>query len=108
MVARKEMFRSASFGDFAGVFEYDGETGYLYLFDNGRAADRRIVGPFTFSRELLISRSPESRCVGTTKDCELACSFVVDSWAEFDAVRGVGFGGDYKPGGTPKLFGWGA
>ena len=102
------MFRSASFGDFAGVFEYDGETGYLYLFDNGRAADRRIVGaihifsgtPDFEESEIEVRWNHEGLRVGLFIRGRL--------WAEFDAVRGVGFGGDYKPGGTPKLFGWGA
>ena len=41
----EELFDSAvrSRGDLAGVFEYDGETAYFYLYDVTREQEHRIV-----------------------------------------------------------------
>src|SRR5258708_18966734 len=41
----EEMFDSSvrSAGDFAGVFEYDGETGYFYLYDMSREESQRVL-----------------------------------------------------------------
>jgi hypothetical protein len=106
MVAKEEMFRSATRGDFAGVFEFDGESGWFYLFDNGRAAGRKIIGTIH-----ILSGTPDF--AGTEVDVRwnhegLRVGLFIREqlWAEFDAVRGVGSGGHYELGGTPKLLGW--
>jgi hypothetical protein len=41
-----EMFDSSirSAGDLAGVFEYDGETGYFYLYDSVGSSNQRVLG----------------------------------------------------------------
>lgn len=60
-MAAAEMFQSAvrSSGDLAGVFEYDGETGYFYLYQTGAmgnkilSANHILTGPADFE---------ESRC----------------------------------------------
>src|SRR5688572_449218 len=45
IMAVDEMFDSSvrSAGDLAGVFEYDGETGYFYLYKNERDSGQKVM-----------------------------------------------------------------
>ncbi|WP_153820427.1 DUF2251 domain-containing protein [Polyangium spumosum] len=44
-MATEEIFESCvrSAGDLAGVFEYNGETGYFYLYATGAAGEARVL-----------------------------------------------------------------
>ncbi|MDI1478321.1 DUF2251 domain-containing protein [Polyangium sp. y55x31] len=44
-MATEEIFESCvrSAGDLAGVFEYDGETGYFYLYATGATGEARVL-----------------------------------------------------------------
>jgi hypothetical protein len=56
-----EIFLSAtrSSKDFAGVFEFDGETSYFYLYALGGAAGNRIVGAINISRTFNRKDEPQ-------------------------------------------------
>ena len=45
-MATDEMFDSVlrSAGDFAGVFEFDGDVGYFYLYDTTQPEKHKILG----------------------------------------------------------------
>lgn len=100
-----EMFESTSrtCGDMAGVFEFDGETGYFYLYDTRAADDAKILGairllsgtPDFSEAEVSIKWDPEERYVGLFIRKGL--------WAAFDCASGEKFGGDYRPNAVPDI-----
>lgn len=100
-----EIFESAvrSAGDIAGVFEYDGETGYFYLYATGGDARRKVLDSIH-----ILSGDPDF--------AEADVSVRWDSgegkvglfirgvlWAAFDCGRHSKYGGSYKRGGMPSL-----
>ena len=99
-MAENEMFGSASSstGDFAGVFEHDGESGYFYLYetpgDQGqkvRAAIRVMTGAPDFdSGDITIRWNAVENKVGLFIRSQL--------WAVFDAETGAKYGGNYRSG----------
>jgi hypothetical protein len=104
-MAEKEMFRSAlrSTGDLAGVFEYDGDTGYFYLYETNGADGQRVVGaipvltmtPDFSEDDLEIRWDSADRNVGLFIRQRL--------WAAFDGETGAQFGGRYRAGGQPQM-----
>jgi hypothetical protein len=88
--------RSAS--DLAGVFEYDGDTGYFYLYDTTGSPNQKVIdsihilsGPPDFSdAEVTVRWDCEEEKVG------LFIRGVL--WAVFDSSNGAKYGGKYKPG----------
>jgi hypothetical protein len=101
----EEMFDSSvrSAGDFAGVFEYDGETGYFYLYDMSREESQRVLAAIRvvgtkpdFDQDSIeIKWDKAERRVGLFIRGAL--------WAAFDTKTGAGFGGDYAAGAQPKI-----
>lgn len=99
-----EMFESAAraAGDLAGVFEYDGDTGYFYLYvtDEGchKVADaiHILSGEPDFSEsDLSVRWDAEEHKVG------LFIKGVL--WAAFDSRGRIKYGGGYKVGGAPSM-----
>lgn len=100
-----EIFESAvrSTGDMAGIFEYDGETGYFYLYATGGDSGRKVLdsihvlsGDSDFSEaDVSVRWDSDERKVGL---------FIRDVlWAAFDSGRECRYGGSYKRGGRPSL-----
>jgi len=95
----EEIFESASqaTGSLAGVFEFDGETGYFYLYETEAPDEQKIVGSILIFRdvpdvsgmEIAIRWDRQERRVGLFINDQL--------WAVFDSVSGEKFGGDYRP-----------
>ena len=100
-----EIFDSAvrSAGDLAGVFEYDGETGYFYLYATEGDAGRKVLDsihilsgdPDFADANISVRWDSEEQKVGL---------FIRDVlWAAFDCGRRSKHGGAYEPGGKPSL-----
>jgi hypothetical protein len=100
-VLAEDTFESAvrSGGDLAGVFEYDGDTGYFYLYSTPHsAAGQKVLGSIyiisgtpDFSEEdLHIRWDRNERRVGLFIRGEL--------WAVFDSEDRSKLGGNYRPG----------
>jgi hypothetical protein len=99
------MFDSAvrSAGDKAGVFEYDGETGYFYLYMTGNIGDRKIthaiqvlVGAPDFSSDEIAIRWDVT---------EVYVGFFIRGqlWAAFHTETGESYGGNYSAGARPRI-----
>jgi len=96
-MAGNEIFASAarSGGDLAGVFEYDGETGYFYLYETEGAhghkvisAIRVVTGEKDFGeQDISIQWSGNESKVGLFIRKQL--------WAAFDGKTGDKYGGNY-------------
>jgi len=96
-MAANEMFDSAvrSSGDQAGVFEYDGETGYFYLYEIRESQGNKVVGairvligaPNFDDDDVSIRWDTAERMVGLFIRGKL--------WAAFDNISGARYGGHY-------------
>ena len=100
-----EIFKSSarSSGDLSGVFEFDGETGYFYLYDQTHKSDQMIIDqirilngkPDFGEDEVLIRWDNAERTVGLLIRGEV--------WAVFDAEFRAKHGGDYLPDGVSTV-----
>ena len=103
-MSENEIFESAirPRGDLAGVFEYDGETSYFYLYRTGDRADEVVdsvhvasARPDFTSSDIDVRWTPNGEKVGLFIKGAL--------WAVFDAERGTKHGGNYMTGRRPAL-----
>jgi len=100
-----EIFDSCvrSADDLAGVFEYDGETGYLYLYEISGGEGQKVrdsihilSGELNFEEaDLSIRWDQEEQKVGLFIKGAL--------WAVFDPRHHAKYGGSYQPGAKPSL-----
>lgn len=100
-----EIFDSCvrSGGDLAGVFEYDGETGYFYLYEVRGNADNRVVDAI----RIVVGTSDfveADICVRWNANEDSVGLYIRGTlWAIFDTIRNQKHGGDYRPGGQSSL-----
>ncbi len=100
-----EIFESAvrQKGDFAGVFEFDGEAAYFYLYEIGADSGNKIVdairiascAPQLAQADIEIRWDVGERRVGLFIKTLL--------WAAFDCISGHKFGGHYLPNASPDM-----
>jgi hypothetical protein len=92
---QKEIFASSvrSTGDLAGVFEYDGETGYFYLYRTKGGGGTKIIdalhiisGPVDFARDDVSIQWDDS-------ETKVALFVNKTMWAVFDCTLSQKFGG---------------
>lgn len=104
-MATDELFDShvRSSGDLAGVFEYDGNTGYFYLYATDEPEAHKVLdaihvfsGEPDFGEEDIAIRWDQN---------ELKVGLFIRGilWAVFDHQQRVKYGGGYKPELVPKL-----
>jgi hypothetical protein len=99
-----EMFASArrSAGDLAGVFEYDGETAYFYLYRAGNEGNRVLASIHVLSGLPDFQESDvEVRWNGREENVGLFIRG--ELWAVFNGDTQAKHGGDYHPGTHPEL-----
>ena len=100
-----EMFYSAvrSAGDQVGVFEYDGDTGYFYLYDTRNEENRKIVAAI---RVLVGTPDFEEQDVAICWDStesKVGLFIHEQLWAVFDCRTGAEYGGDYHASSQPEI-----
>ena len=90
-------------GDLAGVFEYDGETAYFYLYRTKGASAAKIIdalhiisGHIDFAQKDISIRWDYS-------ETKVALSIKDAIWAVFDCNSGQKFGGNYGVGERPNI-----
>lgn len=100
-----EIFESLvrSAGDLAGVFEFDGETGFFYLYEVAKDSGEKIIDSIH-----ILSHEPDfaqKDVVIRWDSSELKVGlFIRDTlWAVFDTVRGYKYGGAYGTDRMPSL-----
>ena len=93
----QEIFESSvrEKGDLAGVFEYDGEVGYFYLYDTTREHGTKILESIhILSGEVAFSETDVS--VRWDHGQQKVGLFILGTlWAVFDANRRLKYGGNY-------------
>lgn len=90
-------------GDLAGVFEYDGETGYFYLYEVTGGAGKKVLDAIrVVSGQADFEESDLSVRWNASED-KVGLFIHGALWAMFDARLRQKHGGGYKVGGTPSL-----
>lgn len=100
----KEIFDSAlrSAGDLAGVFEYDGETGYFYLYQTEGHSNKVLEAIHVFSGHFDF-RKAEIEVRWNSSEESVGLFIHGELWAVFEADKLIKHGGDYKPDGHAHL-----
>jgi hypothetical protein len=97
-MSNNEMWESEvrSAGDFAGVFEVDGDTSYFYLYRTSESEGQKIIDSIYIASGIP-DFSQEDICVRWTTD-EGAVGLFIHSqlWAAFVCTLGAKYGGNYK------------
>ncbi|MGT2509650.1 hypothetical protein [Cupriavidus basilensis] len=91
-------------GDLAGVFEFDGEAGYFYLYSVNSKTGNRVKGAIQLlagtadlsEEDVLVRWDVNERFVGLFLKGTL--------WAAFDCESEARFGGGYNPTGPVSFF----
>lgn len=89
-------------GDLAGVFEYDGETSYFYLYDQSRQKER-VLGAIRLLSTRPDFSSEDVDIRWTADDVKVGLFIRGELWAVFDTERGKEYGGNYRPRARPEL-----
>lgn len=104
-MAENEMFNSAVrlSGDLAGVFEYDGETGYFYLYKIKRNQGQKVISAI----KVLVGTPDFSEgdiaiCWNTTES-KVGLFIRKQLWAVFDSETGAKYGGNYRINGRAEV-----
>jgi hypothetical protein len=104
-MSTNEMWDSAvrSAGDMAGVFEFDGDSGYFYLHRTSEEDGQKVKGAIH-----VISGTPdfgqEDINIRWTADQEAVGLFIRSQlWAVFDCKTGAKYGGNYRAGNLPEI-----
>jgi hypothetical protein len=90
-------------GDLAGVFEFDGETSYFYLYSTKDRGGEKVLsaihiltGPPDFTDSDVSVRWDE-------RESKVGLFIRGTLWAMFDLSTGAKDGGGYAPQGRPQL-----
>jgi hypothetical protein len=102
---KKEIYESAArtVGDLAGVFEFDGETSFFYLYKISGDPRQKVIGAIH-----IVSGAPdfEGKDITILWDRnETAVGLFVRSklWAVFDNKTGIKHGGNYNAQAQPNI-----
>ena len=100
----EDIFDSAvrSAGDLAGVFEYDGETAYFYLYQTAAEGDTVLDAIHLFSGRSHFS-ADDLAIRWDVREDKVGLFIRGELWAVFDAATRSKFGGEYIPGAASPL-----
>jgi len=100
----QEIFQSSVPTDagIAGVFEYDGEVAYFYLYDLRRAKGKQVAASLrVFSGNIKLAESDFE--IKWNKGRSYLGLFIQGVlWAAYD-LRGNSVGGNFVPGSSPNI-----
>jgi hypothetical protein len=104
-MAKEDMFTSATrlSGDRAGVFEYDGETGYFYLYDTKGANNRKVVAAIRIMSEVPDFDESDVEIRWDASGNKVGLYIKRRLWAAFDVLTGSKYGGDYRFDALPDI-----
>jgi hypothetical protein len=104
-MATDDIFDSAvrSAGDMAAIFEYDGDTGYFYLYETRQPQGHRIVAAI----QVLVGEPDfDGKDISVrwdTSETKVGLFIRRQLWAAFDGQTQEGYGGDYRQNTQPRI-----
>lgn len=95
-----EMFGSLarSTGDLAGVFEYDGETGYFYLYKCKDETGQKVAGEIHIVSGMADFQQTDIAICWDEDEKRVGLFICGQVCAVFDVDRGAKYGGEYRRG----------
>jgi hypothetical protein len=92
-----EIFESQlrSAGDLAGVFEFDGRTGYFYLYTISESQSKRGLGAIRVLTGIPDFKQDDVVICWDAGENKVGLRIRGELWAAFDTDTGAGYGGDY-------------
>lgn len=104
-MATDEMFDSVlrSTGDFAGVFEFDGDVGYFYLYGTTQPERYKILGAIRIFSGVPDFKEDEVAICWDRTETKVGLRIKGSLWAAFDADAKIGYGGNYRVGGKAEI-----
>lgn len=100
-----EIFESAlrSAGDLAGVFEFDGDVAYFYLYDTTRPEEQKILGAIRVFTGKADFKEDDLGICWDRSETKVGLRIRRRLWAAFDATTRAGYGGNYRAGATAQI-----
>lgn len=95
--------RLSSAGDLAGVFEYDDDTGYFYLYDMRKPLGEKILDSIWILNYNTDLRASEIAVRWNADESHVGLFVRGELWAVFDLVARKKFGGQYQKGVRPQI-----
>src|SRR5690606_36751720 len=90
-------------GDLAGVFEFDGETGYFYLYATNGSEGQKVADSIHIVAGNPAFDASDVSFRWDLKDEKVGLFIRNTLWAVFDCRRRTKFGGGNMPGGQPSV-----
>ena len=105
MIVGGEIFDSAtrSAGDLAGVFEYDAEVGYFYLYETEAEDGRRILDHISVLSGAPDFDQQDVSIRWNAKEDKVGLFIRSQLWAVLDSAKRSKYGGHYRPGTSPLI-----
>lgn len=92
-----------STGDIAGVFEFDGEAGYFYLYGINEADGKKVLDAISIASGIPDFEASDISIRWNVDEKLVSLRIKDDIWAVFDCESKRKYGGKYFPGTKPKL-----
>ena len=101
----EEIFQSSvrSAGDLAGVFEFDGDTSYFYLYRVDASEGNKVLDAIKVSVGEPDYAESEIEIRWSADENLVSLQIAGQTWAVFDCEGAQKFGGDYRAGIAPNL-----
>lgn len=101
----KDMFFSAvqDYGDLAGVFEYDGITGFFYLYKTKGAMNNKVVAAIHVATGNLDFKQEDIDIKWDASDKYVGLFIRRKLWAVFNGETCEMHGGTYRPNSQPLI-----
>lgn len=90
-------------GDLAGVFEYDGQTGYFYLYRTKVADGPKVIDSLHIVSGRIDFADNDVSILWDRTDTKVALFIKNSMWAVFDSTSGQKFGENYRPNVSPSV-----
>src|SRR5205823_6341887 len=84
-----------SIGDLAGVFEFDGETGYFYLYEMANPEGKKIIGSIRVLAGMPDFEEEDVMICWDKTETRVGLHIRGQLWAAFDANVRAAYGGNY-------------
>jgi len=99
------MFQSStrSEGDLAGVFEYDGKTGYFYLYEAIGNEGQKVLGAIRILTIAPDFRESDLEVRWNCAERNVGLFIRGGLWAAFDGKTRAAFGGNYCAGAQAQI-----
>src|SRR5262245_45852274 len=85
-----------STGDLAGVFEFDGDAAYFYLYDKTQPERKKVLGAIHILSGSADFEEEDIAICWDKTESKVGLRIRGQLWAAFDSDTGAAYGGNYR------------